>query len=179
MNRFSLSFPQTVLLAAGLAASMTFSPRPACAQGAAKPKAAPAAEHDHAHPDKGPHGGALIELGNEKYHAELLLDDKTQTVTVYLLDGTAKKEVPIPAKFIRINIKRSGKGEQYQLRPAPQKQETAGKTARFALKDANLCNRLHAEGIDARLVVEIDGKSYSGSVVHDHDHDHDHDQKRP
>jgi hypothetical protein len=23
-------------------------------------------------------------------------------------------------------------------------------------------------------VVEIDGKSYSGSVVHDHDHDHDH-----
>jgi len=27
---------------------------------------------EHAHPDKGPHGGDLIELGNEEYHAELV-----------------------------------------------------------------------------------------------------------
>jgi hypothetical protein len=171
MKLFPLSFPQSVLLAGWLGASALLAPPSVWAQGAAKPKPAPPAEHNHAHPDKGPHGGPLIELGNEKYHAELLLDEKTQTVTIYLLDGTARKEVAIPAKFVRINIKKSGKGEQFQLRPAPQKQENAGKTARFALKDATLCDRLHAEGIDARLVVEIDGKSYSGSVVHDHNHD--------
>lgn len=146
---------------------------PAWAQGGAAAKAG-AAGSQHAHPDHGPHGGALIELGNEKYHAELLHDEKSQTISVYVLDGTAKQEVPIPAKFVRINIKRAGKGEQFQLKPAPQKTETAGKTARFALKDATLCDRLHAEGIDARLVVEIEGKSYSGRVVHSHDHAHPH-----
>lgn len=29
-------------------------------------------EHAHAHPTEGPHGGDLIELGNEEYHAELV-----------------------------------------------------------------------------------------------------------
>lgn len=29
-------------------------------------------EHAHAHPSEGPHGGDLIELGNEEYHAELV-----------------------------------------------------------------------------------------------------------
>ena len=157
-------------LVAGLGVGM---PAPACAQGGAPAKAA-AAGPQHDHPDQGPHGGALIELGNEKYHAELLHDEKTQTISVYVLDGTAKQEVPIPAKFVRINIKRAGKGEQFQLKPSPQKQETAGKTARFVLKDQTLCDRLHAEGIDARLVVEIEGKSYSGRVVHSHDHAHPH-----
>ncbi len=38
----------------------------------------PAAEdHDHEHPTKGPNGGALVELGDEEYHAEVLLKDKT------------------------------------------------------------------------------------------------------
>jgi hypothetical protein len=165
---------RTVCLAALVAALCLGTPAVVHAQGTAKPKTTPAANPPHQHPDHGPHGGALIELGNEKYHAELLHDDKSRTISVYVLDGTAKNEVPIPAKFVRINIKRAGKGEQFQLKPAPQKHETAGKTARFVLKDDTLCDRLHAEGIDARLVIEIEGKSYSGRVVHSHDHDHAH-----
>jgi hypothetical protein len=165
---------QTVCVAALAAALGLGTPAVVRAQGKAPAKVTPAAGTGHAHPDHGPHGGPLIELGNEKYHAELLHDEKAQTITVYVLDGKAKNEVPLPAKFVRINIKRAGKGEQYQLKPAPQKHETAGKTARFVLKDNTLCDRLHAEGIDARLVIEIEGKSYSGRVAHSHDHDHVH-----
>lgn len=165
----------TVCLAALAAALRLGQPAVVCAQGKGAAKAPPAAgAAGHEHPDHGPHGGALIELGNEKFHAELLHDEKSQTITVYVLDGTAKNEVPIPAKFVRINIKRAGKGEQFQLKPAAQKHETAGQTARFTLKDGTLCDRLHAEGVDARLVVEIEAKSYSGRVVHSHDHEHAH-----
>lgn len=47
-------------------------------------------DHDD-HAEAGPHGGPLIEWGNEEYHAELVIDAKASRVTVYLLDGTAKK----------------------------------------------------------------------------------------
>src|SRR5688572_27330574 len=38
--------------------------------------------HDHGH---GPHGGHIIELGSEDYHAELTLDAESQTVGIHLL----------------------------------------------------------------------------------------------
>ena len=50
--------------------------------------------HDgHAHPEHGPNGGELFELGAEEYHAELLHDDDAQTVTINLLDSAAKEAV--------------------------------------------------------------------------------------
>ena len=49
----------------------------------------------HSHAAEGPHGGHLIVLGNEEYHAELVHDEGTHTVTVHLLD--ASMENPISA----------------------------------------------------------------------------------
>ena len=47
---------------------------------------------------KVPHGGALYEGAEHKFHAELKLDAKSKEVTVFILDGKAKKLVPIKAK---------------------------------------------------------------------------------
>jgi hypothetical protein len=47
--------------------------------------------HEHAHPDEGPHHGALIELGNEEYHGEFTVDHGKKEAVVYILDSTAKK----------------------------------------------------------------------------------------
>src|SRR5687767_13476253 len=60
--------------------------------------------HAHEHPDEGPHGGALAEWGDEKYHAEFTVDHGKKQATVYILDGSAKKAAPIEAKEITLTL---------------------------------------------------------------------------
>jgi hypothetical protein len=139
-------------------------------------KPAGADDHDHGkhpHPSTGPHGGALIELGKEEYHAELIHDDAAGTVTIYILDHDATDFVAIDAKELRINLKHHGKGEQFVLDAAPQDADEKGKASRFVSKDKELGEDLDHEDAEARLVVEIGGKSYTGEIKGDHDHDHD------
>ncbi len=134
-------------------------------------------EHDgHDHPAEGPHHGILIELGNETYHAELVHDEQSGTVTIYILDSGAKTAVPIDATELTINLKHDGQGEQFKLAASPDAGDPAGKSSRFVSSDAELGEDLEHEGADARLVAVIDGKSYSGDIAHhDHDHAHAHD----
>lgn len=126
-------------------------------------------QHEHAHPDSGPHGGHLIELGNEEYHAELVHDEDAGTVTIFLLDGSAENPVAIEASEVVVNLKHGGKGEQFKLAAQPQDRDPKGKSSRFVSNDKELGEDLDAEGADARLVVEIKGKSYTGEVSHEHD----------
>jgi len=138
------------------------------------------AEHEHAHPSSGPHKGSLIELGNEEYHAELVHDDKAGTVTIYLLDGAAKAAVGTQAADVVINVKHDGKGSQFRLTADPQKGDKAGASSRFVSKDSQLGDALDQEGAEARLVLEIAGKPFTGQVTHSHEgHDHEaaHDEK--
>lgn len=131
-----------------------------------KPSAEKHAEHDH--PSKGPHGGQLIELGNEEYHAELLHDEQAGTVTVHLLDGAAKQPVTSAAPEIIINLKDQGQGKQFKLAAAPLPTETAGQSSKFASSDKQLAELLDAAGADAQLVVEIGGKQFRGALAHGH-----------
>lgn len=140
--------------------------------------AATAAEEGHEHPEEGPHHGALIELGDEEYHAELVHDEDAATVTIYLLDGAAKKAVAIDAKELTINVKRKGKPEQYKLDASPEKSDKKGMSSKFFAKSDKLCERLDEEGADCRLRVTIGSKAYTGKIAHDHDHEgHDHKEK--
>ena len=42
---------------------------------------------DHGHSEKGPHGGGIVELGDEEYHAEIVVDHDTESVAVYVLES--------------------------------------------------------------------------------------------
>lgn len=134
-------------------------------------------EEKHDHPDKGPHKGALIELGEEEYHAELVHDDEANTITVYILDSSAKKAVPIDSKQILINVKHGKKVEQFKLASSPDKGDAKGLSSRFTLKDKELCEHLDEENVEARLSLKIKGKSYAAKLAHDHDHDHEKENK--
>lgn len=131
------------------------------------------AAEPHAHGHKGPHKGMVLELGADEYHAELVDDHKSNTVTVYLLDGQAKNAVAIDTKEVVINVRKDGKGEQYRLAASPQEGDAAGTASRFSTTDKKLCDRLHGH-VDARLRVSINGKSYNAKIPHDHDHEHEH-----
>lgn len=135
------------------------------------------------HASTGPHQGDLIELGNEEYHGEFVHDEKTEDVTIYILDSSAKNAVPIEMEEVIINLKHDGKPEQHKLVAAPMEGEEKGKSSRFVAKgNHDLSHAIEEMDADARLQVTIAGKSYSGKIEHshdhaDHDHDHDHEKK--
>ncbi|HEY5313269.1 MAG TPA: hypothetical protein VIK18_12150 [Pirellulales bacterium] len=138
---------------------------------------APVAAHDghggHDHDELGPHGGTLIELGSESYHAELLHDDPTHAVTVFLLDGSARRpaaasELP---RHVLLNVMIAGAPRQYSL-PC-----IAGN--HYAIVDELLCESLcDNDDARARLNATIGGKTFVGNVEpHAHDgHEHGHAQ---
>jgi hypothetical protein len=133
-----------------------------------KPDGSAAAVHNH--PTKGPHGGSLIELGNEEYHVEMLHDDASGTVTFYVLDGSAKKFVPIAATEVTVNLKHDGKPEQFKIPAKADTGDPAGQSSRFVSTDKELAEDLDKEGADAELVLTIGSTPFRGKIAHQHDH---------
>ena len=133
------------------------------------------AEDAHDHSAEGPHGGHLIVLGNEEYHAELTHDESTHTVTVYLLDAAATKSVTADQSTIVLRLFQEGEFVEHTL-------EATDAASQFSAADEQLCDALlHANETRGRLQVSIAGKAYTGMIEHKaHDHeghaddDHDH-----
>lgn len=130
-------------------------------------------EDAHAHPTEGPHGGHLIELGNEEYHAELLHDEATHKVTIHLLDSTGQQSVTQPLPEITMQLFQDGKFVSYTLKAVPEPRTSNGAASEYELVDAELCDTLcHVEAVQGRLHVTIAGKPYTGTIEHDsHDHE--------
>ncbi len=140
--------------------------------------------HDHGgeasggYPTEGPHGGHLIELGDEEYHAELLHDENTHCVTIHLLDGAGKEAVAAPLQEITLQLARDGEFVQYVLKAVPSQDGIAGAASQFAIVDDVLCDALgHEDELLGRLQVTLDGQPYTGTIQHSsHDahqgHDH-------
>jgi len=125
--------------------------------------------HDHEHPSEGPHHGVLIELGDEEYHAELLHDERYGVVTIFILDGTARKSVPIEGSVV-INAMYRRQPVQFPLAAV------RGDASQFQSDEPALTEALDDPRSNASLRVTIDGRMYSGKLpVHDHGHDHNHD----
>lgn len=133
-------------------------------------------DHEHAHPTEGPHGGSLIELGEEQYHAELVHDDEAQTVSIYLLDAAGKTAVAIADPNIRLNVTHAGEAMQFELPASRQETDPEGKSSLFTSSDASLAEHLDHADDSAQLVVTIEGTQFRGSLAaHSHDHEgHDH-----
>ena len=133
----------------------------------------------HSHAEAAPHGGHLIELGDCQFHAELVHDEPSDTVTVYLWDAEVREPVASEAPQVRLQLFVDGEFADYELSPSGEPASEGGAT-RFERADPALCKVLsQADQVRGRLSVTIGGKPYSGDVEHAaHDHDgtgHDHD----
>ncbi len=124
---------------------------------AAKPAA-------HNHGDKGPHGGHLIELGHSHaYHAELIENDATESVTVYILD-THMAELPIEQETILLNVTADGQSNAYQL-TAVDGSNTIGHSI-FESADKQLFHTLEQHPkLTGKLRVTIKGVPYIGHIA--------------
>jgi hypothetical protein len=149
-----------------------------CPSSAEKPTN-PAAQQagEHAHADVGPHGGELIELGGEQYHAELVHpehgeehgeDHGDEAVTVYILDETARQPVAIDAAEVKLNMRTRGRGEQFTLTATPDAADAAGTSSRFTSSEPKLLDLFHEQAIEGELVVMIAGMQYRGEIAHHH-----------
>jgi hypothetical protein len=133
--------------------------------------------HDHAH--HGPHGGDLMAIGDEEYHAEWTHDEEGK-ITFYILDAEAKKEVPIAAEKITIDVQ-IGENDPvtYELLAVNPSGDDM-KTAQFEITDKELLAVIEgltaeAKGVVATLNVVINDTPFSQKIEkEDHDHGHDH-----
>ena len=150
-----------------------------CNSGSAGKTTPAKADSQDSHPEEGPHHGALLELGDEEYHAEIVHDEDAKTVTVYILDSTAKKAVPIDAKSLTIVVRADGKTNPYELKASAMEGEADGKSSRFVSSDKAIDMAIDTEGAESQLQVTIQGTPYTVKIAeHDHDeHDHDDEKK--
>lgn len=127
------------------------------------------------HPEAGPHGGPLLELGDEEFHLEVVLDEKQKLITLYVLDKSGRVAVPIDAPEILVNLKHSGKPVQYRLKAIAETGETAsGPSASFQLKSGSLVHALEHNDHGARVSARIRNRAYNVRLNLDLSHGHDH-----
>ncbi len=128
--------------------------------------------HGHNHPTKGPRGGSIVEFGNEELHAELLHDDETGVVTVFMMDNEAKKYVSVTSPELVIQVRHEGKPETFRLKAKPQKGDREGLTSCFAIRSPRLVALLDDHHSEARMGIKIGERSFVGRIAHVHDHEH-------
>lgn len=132
-------------------------------------------DHDHDHAHAGPHGGHLIELGEEEYHGEWTHDEASGTVTVYILDGAAKKEVPIAAEKVVIELKQEDKVTPFELAAVNRTSGDMPTAFQFEISDKTFLGQLEvlSKAGGAVLKVDINGKPFEGKITEE-EHDHKH-----
>ncbi len=133
--------------------------------------------HHHGEEHKAPHGGTLVELGDHKYHAEIVWDEKAKSITVFLLDGEAKSPVSISSTELVLNIETGGKQSQHKLAAKPLDDDGEdGQSSRFVTTDTALFESFHDNDSTAgQINLTIQDKPFAIVVTHKHhDHDHDH-----
>jgi YHS domain-containing protein len=95
---------------------------------------APPAPAEHAH-HAGAHGGNVVEIGRDNYHAEAVFE-AGGTVRLYLLGADESRVLEVESQTLTAYAKPEGSTEAVAvtLDPDPQSGDTTGKTSRFSGK---------------------------------------------
>jgi hypothetical protein len=121
-------------------------------------------KHKHEHDHKAPHGGILLEVGEEVAHIELVHDAKAGKATLYILGADAKtakaiKEAP------KLNLKTDKGNKQLDTKAV------GGKDGAASEYEAS-GDELKAEHLKGRIAIDIDGKKHNVDLVEGKDHHH-------
>jgi hypothetical protein len=128
----------------------------------------------HGHGAHGPNGGEIVEVGNEEFHAEVVVDESTHRIDVYVLGSDAKTAKPIDATEISLSFKHGDEVEEFKLTAAALDGEPEGQSSKFTITDEELFEELHEHSEGATLSFTAGEESLSGTVTHSHDHGDEH-----
>ena len=113
------------------------------------------------HYGAGPHGGSLIELGGDDYHAEFVIDHGAHAIRIFLLKSDAKS--PLTTKSAEATLTLD-KDQKLSLKATPLEGEMEGQSSRFELVDEAFVHQLVDSGfLHGDLSIQIDEKP--GAVV--------------
>ena len=133
--------------------------------------------HGHSHDAEGPHGGHVIEIGEEVAHLEVTMGED-RTITVYVLG--ADIETPSPVAVTDVIFELEGENDEeteLELTPMPLEGEEEGTSSVFVVKAETVPEAIDdIEKLHGHVHITIDGKEYEGELAHDHDeHGHEED----
>jgi len=111
-----------------------------------------------AHGHEGPHGGHVLEVGSHVAHLEVIHDDDSGKMTIYVLGEDLKTPLALAAAP---QIKLSTNDGPKVVTTRPQ-DANGGKSSVFSATDAALKGHLHG-----RISVEIGGKTYNPELEHE------------
>lgn len=126
----------------------------------------------HAHPEHGPHGGTLIEWGDEEFHGEFTVDHEKKETVVYVLDGSAAKAPDLRPEDITemvLVLKNVTPQVRIELRYDPERSGEKG--IAFVGTHETLAQETEFRG---ELSGKIKGKPYVGDFAEKKDHQHKH-----
>lgn len=133
--------------------------------------------HGHAHggSSEGPHHGSLIELGEEEFHGEIVVDGKSHTLKLYLLGPDAKADATTAATEATLTLEG---GPTLTLKPAEGQAE--GMVSLFSVTDEKAVHEIaEAEFIHGELSIQIGEKKYTAHVDAHFHAEHDHADEKP
>lgn len=128
----------------------------------------------HGHGAHGPNGGDIVEVGNEEFHAEVVVDEAEHRIDVFILGSDAKTAKPIAASEISINFKHGDEVEEFKLAASALDGEAEGQASKFTITDEELFEELHEHPEGATLNFSDGDQALTGTVKHSHDHGHGH-----
>ena len=126
-----------------------------------------AKEGDHKH-DKGEkkgdghehkaaaHGGKIVSIGTDNYHAEVVFEKDGQ-LKLYTLGKDESKSIGVDTQTLKAHVKHDEKSHDVELKAEPQKDDAKGKTSLFV-------GKLPAELIGKKVTVTIPGLMVEGAA---------------
>lgn len=131
-----------------------------------------AKDHGHGH-IKASHGGEILEVGNHVAHIEMVHEEKTGMITLFVLDADGKSMGISDAARINITYK-IGKSEKRKQVIGKALKLKNGKSSVFETQD----NIFKSEDFEGIISIKIKGKTYRVELHHNHEgHDHHDDHK--
>lgn len=133
---------------------------------------APIAGHDHS---SGPHDGHLVVFGNEAYHGEIVFNEESGELTVYIIGPDARSPHPISEAQVAVRLELNGEEVELTLPASPESGEEEGMSSRFVLAREDVPEGIQdAEDLHGSIVAVIEGEEYTGTISHDHGDEHAH-----
>jgi hypothetical protein len=119
---------------------------------------APQTTHHHEH--KAPHGGTPVELGEEEYHLELLIDPAKGLLSAYVLDGELENFVRLQQESFRIMAKNPAGDVPLSFKGVANTAtgEKLGDTSLFEAQSDWLKSNSNFDGILEEIMIK--GKAY-------------------
>lgn len=119
-----------------------------------------------AHGHQAPHGGTIVELGDDFAHLEVVLEPATGILTGYVLDGEAERSVRVAQEELLVRVKGRSGDLAVTLRAvgSPLTGEKPGDTSQFEGQSDGLKGVTGFDGVLTK--ISIRGREFVQVPVH-------------